>query len=159
MPICVCGHWNHWPLQKDVKDKYRPVPFLSTSCNFQQKICQVIDFRNALRGWYPIWEILDLPAWPGYHIEFKEDYTTVRNPPHSAPVWMQDACEAQLQRSQHEMSTWSKPLHRMGQLWRTSTKTKWTYQPVDSRNLNLAIKRNPYDMRTLYGLLEVGAKG
>ena len=43
--------------------------------------------------------IRTLPG-PAYHIELKEDYTPVRNPPHSVPVGMQDAYKAELQRLQ-----------------------------------------------------------
>ena len=37
---------------------------------------------------------------PAYHIELKEDYNPVRNPPHSVPVGMQDAYKAELERLQ-----------------------------------------------------------
>ena len=33
---------------------------------------------------------------PAYHIELKEDYNPVRNPPHSVTVGMQDAYKAEL---------------------------------------------------------------
>ena len=35
---------------------------------------------------------------PAYHIKLKEDYNPVRNPPHSAPVGMQDTYKAELER-------------------------------------------------------------
>ena len=37
---------------------------------------------------------------PAYHIELKEDYNPVRNPPRSVPVGMQDAYKAELERLQ-----------------------------------------------------------
>ena len=37
---------------------------------------------------------------PAYHIELKEDYNPVRNPPHSVPVGMHDAYKAELERLQ-----------------------------------------------------------
>ena len=37
-----------------------------------------------------------------YHIELKEDYTLVRNPPLSVPVGMHDAYKAELQRLKKE---------------------------------------------------------
>ena len=39
---------------------------------------------------------------PEYHIELKEDYNPVRNPPRSVPVGMQDAYKAELERLQQE---------------------------------------------------------
>ena len=37
---------------------------------------------------------------PAYHIELKDDYTPVRNPPRSVPIGMQDAYKAELERLQ-----------------------------------------------------------
>ena len=39
---------------------------------------------------------------PAYHIELKEDYNPVRNPPHSVPLGIQDAYKAELERLQQE---------------------------------------------------------
>ena len=92
---------------------------------------------------------------PAYHIELKEDYTPVRNPPHSVPVGMQDAYKAELQRLQKEEV-----------IIEVNHYTEWVNSVVpvqkpdgyirlciDPRNLNTAIKRNPYYMRTLDDIL------
>ena len=92
---------------------------------------------------------------PAYHIELKEDYTPVRNPPRSVPVGMQDAYKAELQRLQKEEV-----------IIEVNHYTEWVNSVVpvqkpdgyirlciDPRNLNTAIKRNPYYMRTLDNIL------
>ena len=42
------------------KDALLSVHFLSFSCSFRQKFCQIIDWFTPLWGWLP-WEILDPP--------------------------------------------------------------------------------------------------
>ena len=92
---------------------------------------------------------------PAYHIELKEDYSPVRNPPHSVPLGMQDAYKAELQRLQQE-----------DVIIEVNHYTEWVIlivpvqKPngcirlcIDTRNLNMAIKRNPYYIRTLDDIL------
>ena len=83
---------------------------------------------------------------PAYHIELK-DYNPVRNPPRSGPVGMQDAYKAELERLQRE-----------DVIIEVNHYTEWVnsvvpVQKPDTRNLNMAIKRNPYYMRTLDDIL------
>ena len=52
---------NNWQIQWCAKDASPSLQFLSFSCSFQQKSCQIIRFCQLLRGWSPIWEILDPP--------------------------------------------------------------------------------------------------
>ena len=92
---------------------------------------------------------------PAYHIELKEDYNPVRNPPRSVPVGMQDAYKAELERLQQE-----------DVIIEVNHYTEWVNSIVpvqkpdgcirlyiDTRNLNMAVKRNPYYMRTLDDIL------
>ena len=92
---------------------------------------------------------------PAYHIELKEDYNSVRNPPRSVPVGVQDAYKAELERLQQE-----------DVIIEVSHYTEWVNSIVpvqkpdgcirlciDMRNLNMPIKRNPYYMRTLDDIL------
>ena len=85
---------------------------------------------------------------PAYHIELKEDYNPVRNPPCSVPVRMQDAYKAELERLQQE-----------DVITEVNHYTEWVNSIVpvqkpdghirlciDTRNLNMAIKWNPYYM-------------
>ena len=92
---------------------------------------------------------------PAYHIELKEDYNPVRNPPCSVPVGMQDAYKAELERLQQEdviievnhYTEWVNsivPVQKLDGCIRLC---------IDMRNLNMAIKRNPYYMRTLDDIL------
>ena len=59
--------WNaklfHWQIRGGARDAYPPVRFLLFSCSFWQKSCQIIVFLLKLRGWRPLWEILDLPLY------------------------------------------------------------------------------------------------
>ena len=88
---------------------------------------------------------------PAYHIELKDDYTPVRNPPRSVPIEMQDAYKAELEILQQEEV-----------IIEVNHYTEWVNSVVpvqkpdgyirlciDPRNLNMATKRNPYYMRTL----------
>ena len=97
---------------------------------------------------------------PAYHIELKDDYTPVRNPPRSVPVGMQDAYKAELQR-----------LLKEEVIIEVNHYTEWVNSVVpvqkpdgfirlciDPRNLNTAIKRNPYYMRTLEDILPLLSK-
>ena len=68
-------------------------------------------------------QALGLLPGPAYHIELKEEYNPVRNPPHSVPVGMQDAYKAELEIVARGCHYRSQPLHRMGQLCGTSTET------------------------------------
>ena len=92
---------------------------------------------------------------PAYHIKLKSDYNPVRNPPCSVPVGMQDAYKAKLERLQQE-----------DLIIEVNHYTEWVNSIVpvqkpdgcirlciDTRNLNMAIKRNPYYMRTLDDIL------
>ena len=92
---------------------------------------------------------------PAYHTELKEDYNPVRNPPCLVPVGMQDAYKAELERLQQE-----------DVIIEVNHYTEWVdsivpVQKLDgcirlcigTRNLNMAIKRNPYYMRTLDDIL------
>ena len=92
---------------------------------------------------------------PAYHIELKEDYNPVRNPPRSVPVGMQEAYKAELE-----------ILQREDVIIEVNHYTEWVNSVVpvqkpdrfirlyiDTRNLNMAIKRNPYYMRTLDDIL------
>ena len=92
---------------------------------------------------------------PAYHIELKEDYNPVRNPPCSVPVGKQDAYKAELERLQRE-----------DVIKEVNHYTEWVNSVIpvqkpdgfirlciDTRNLNMAIKRNPYYMRTLDDIL------
>ena len=92
---------------------------------------------------------------PVYHIELKEDHNPVRNPPHSVPVRIQDTYKAELERFQQEdviievnhYTEWVNsivPVQKPGGHIRLCT---------DMRNLNVAIKRNPYYMRILDDIL------
>ena len=44
------------------------VQFLSSLCTSWQK-CQIIDFRPKLRGWRPLWKILELLVGSGVSAE------------------------------------------------------------------------------------------
>ena len=83
---------------------------------------------------------------PAYHIELKEDYNPVRNPPCSVSV--------------------GERLHQEDVIIEVNHYTEWlnsilpVQKPdgritlcIDMRNLNMAIKRNAYYMRTLDGIL------
>ena len=88
-----------------------------------------------------------------YHIKLKDDYNPVRNPPGSVPLGMQDAYKAELERLQQE-----------DVIIEVNHYTEWVNSIVpvqkpdgcirlciDTRNM--AIKRNPYYMRTLDDIL------
>ena len=92
---------------------------------------------------------------PAYHIELKEEYNPVRNPPCSVPVGMQDVYKVELER-----------LHQEDVIIEVNHYTEWVNSIVpvqkqdgcirlciNMRNLNMAIKKNPYYMRTLDGTL------
>ena len=91
-----------------------------------------------------------LPGTP-YHIELKENYTPVRNPPRSVPAGVQESYKAELQR-----------LEKDEVIVEVNHYTEWVNSKVpaqkpdgdirlclDQWNLNQAIRRNPYYMRTL----------
>ena len=92
---------------------------------------------------------------PAYHIELKDDYTPVRNPPRSVPIGMQDAYKAELERLQQEeviievdhYTEW------VNSIVPVQKPDGYIRLCIDPRNLNMAIKRNPYYMRTLDDIL------
>ena len=92
---------------------------------------------------------------PAYHIELKEDYNPVRNPPHSMPVGMQDAYKAELERLQQEdviiaVNHYTEWVNSIVPVQKPDGRIRLC---IDTRNLNMAIKRNPYYMRTLDDIL------
>ena len=92
---------------------------------------------------------------PAYHIELKEDYNPVRNPPHSVPVGMQDAYKAELDRLQQEdviieVNHYTEWVNSIVPVQKLDGRIRLY---IDTRNLNMAIKRNPYYMRTLDDIL------
>ena len=92
---------------------------------------------------------------PAYHIELKEDYNPVRNPPCSVPVGMQDAYKAELERLQQEdviieVNHYIEWVNSIVPVQKLDGRIRLC---IDTRNLNMAIKRNPYYMRTLDDIL------
>ena len=92
---------------------------------------------------------------PAYHIELKEDYNPVRNPPCLAPVGMQDAYKAELERLQQEdviieVNHYTEWVNSIVPVQKLDGRIRLC---IDTRNLNMAIKRNPYYMRTLDDIL------
>ena len=71
-----------------------------------------------------------LPGGP-YHIRLKEQYKLVQHPPRSAPVAMQDAYKAELDRITKEgIITEDQGTHRVDQLHSTSNEVKWQSKTV-----------------------------
>ena len=92
---------------------------------------------------------------PAYHIELKEDYNPVRNPPCSVPVGMQDTYKAELERLQQEdviieVNHYTEWVNSIVPVQKLDGRIRLC---IDTRNLNMAIKRNPYYMRTLDDIL------
>ena len=92
---------------------------------------------------------------PAYHIELKEDYTPVSYPSHSVPLGMQDAYKAELQRLQKEeviigVTHYMEWVNSVVPVQKPDGYIRFC---IDPRNLNIAIKRNPYYMRTLDNIL------
>ena len=92
---------------------------------------------------------------PAYYIELKEDYNPVRNPPRSVPVGMQDAYKAELERLQQEdviieVNHYTEWINSIVPVQKPDGRIRLC---IDTRNLNMAIKRNPYYMRTLDDIL------
>ena len=92
---------------------------------------------------------------PAYHIELKEDYNPVRNPPRSVPVGMQDTYKVELERLQQEnmnieVNHYTEWVNTIVSVQKPDGCIRLC---IDTRNLNVAIKRNPYYMRTLDDIL------
>ena len=99
-------------------------------------------------------DIGTLPG-PAYHIKLKEDYNPVRNLPCSVPVGMQDAYKAELERLQQqdviiEVNHYTEGVNSIVPVQKPDGHIRLC---IDTRNLNMAIKRNPYYMRTLDDIL------
>ena len=90
-----------------------------------------------------------------YHIELKDNYKPVQHAPCTVPAGMQDAYNAELQRLLHK-----------GVIVEVHNYTEWVNSIVpvqkpngeirlclDPRHLNMAIKHNPWYMRTLDDIL------
>ena len=97
---------------------------------------------------------------PAYHIELKDDYTPVRNPPCSVPVGMQDAYKAELQRLLKEevIIEVNHYMEWVNSVVPVQKPDGFIRLCIDPRNLNTAIKRNPYYMRTLEDILPLLSK-
>ena len=81
---------------------------------------------------------------PAYHIELKEGYNPVRNPPCSVPVGMQDAYKAELERLQQEdviieVNHYTEWVNSIVPVQKPDGRIRLC---IDTRNLNMAIKRN-----------------
>ena len=90
-----------------------------------------------------------------YHIDLKEDYNPVRNPPHLVPLGMQDANKAELERLQQEdvIIEFNHYTEWVNSIILVQKPDGCIRLCIDTRNLNMAIKRNPYYMRTLDEIL------
>ena len=90
-----------------------------------------------------------------YHIKLKEDYNPVRNPPCSVTLGMQDTYKAELERLQEEdviidIEHYTEWVNSIVPVQKPDGHIRLC---IDTRNLNMAIKRNPYYMRTLDDIL------
>ena len=92
---------------------------------------------------------------PAYHIDLKEDYNPVRNPPHLVPLGMQDANKEELERLQQEdvIIEFNHYTEWVNSIILVQKPDECIRLCIDTRNLNMAIKRNPYYMRTLDEIL------
>ena len=92
---------------------------------------------------------------PAYHIKLKEDYNPVRNPPCSVPLGMQDAYKAELERLQQEdvIIEVNHYIEWVNSIVPVQKPDGCIRLCIDMRNLNMAIKKNPYYMRTLDDIL------
>ena len=138
--VHVSRHREHKSATVTVNDKEHSLP--TTKEYILKEYADVYSDTGALPG-------------PAYHIKLKEDYNIVRNPSHSVPLGMQDAYKAELERLQQE-----------DVIIEVNHYTEWVNSIVpvekpdgcirlciDMRILNMAIKRNPYYMRTLDNIL------